>query len=311
MNDPKQIAENFVQLYRELVHREPHISVHVWLSDNSDYCDQIDRCKNCYLVFNSLQSEDCMYMYDSRWSKNCSDISYCNHSELCYDSLDLEKCYNCDHCQDCTNSNDCQYSYDLRNCNNCLGCAGLRHKNYHIFNKPYSKKEYEELTKKLLKNPGKIEKQLEKLCLEIPHVALHTQNTENCFGNYVVNSKNSYCIFKTHNLEDCMYMHDTQREKDCMDCFVGNESELAYGCTENSKIYNCNFSYWCANNIDCEYMMYSFSCKNCFGCFNLKHKEYRILNKQYTKEEYEKLLPEIKKSLREKGQYMNFLPDVM
>jgi len=309
--DQQQIAENFVQLYRKLVQAEPHISVHVWLSDNSDYCDQIDRCKNCYLVFNSLQSEDCMYAYDSRWDKDCNDISYCNNSELCHDSLDLEKCYNCDYCQDCTNSNDCQYSYDLRNCNSCFGCAGLRHKNFHIFNKPYPKEEYKTRTKHLLKNPEEIEKQLTKLKLEIPHVSLNTHNAENSFGNYTINSKNSYYTFKTHDLEDCTYMYDAQKDKDSMDCCVVNESQLAYDCIENSQIYNCNFSYWCANNIDCEYMMYSFSCKNCFGCFNFKNKRYCILNKQYTREEYEELLPKIKTSLREKGQYMNFLPDVI
>jgi hypothetical protein len=306
-----KITNDFVNQYRALVHSEPHLSVHVWLSPNSNYCDQIDRCKNCYLTFNSLESEDCMYIYDSRWDKDCDDVSYCNHCELCYDSLDLEKCYNCNFSQDCTNCNDCDYAYDLRNCNKCFGCAGLRHKEFHVFNEPHSKEEYKKRIKELLKTPEKVEKQLEKLKLEIPHVALHTHNAENSFGNYMVNSKNSYYTFKTHDLEDSMYMYDTQKDKDCMDCCVVNQSELTYDSIENSQVYNCNFSYWCAYNVDCEYMMYSFSCKNCFGCFNLKNKQYCILNKEYSKEEYERLVTEIKQNLREKGQYMNFLPDVI
>lgn len=34
-------------------------------------------------------------------------------------------------------------------------------------------------------------------------------------------------------------------------------------------------------------------CSDCFGCIGLQHKQYCILNKQYTKEEYEKLVPQI------------------
>ena len=37
---------------------------------------------------------------------------------------------------------DVYFSKDLKNCSNCFGCSNLRHKNYHIFNKQYSKEEY-------------------------------------------------------------------------------------------------------------------------------------------------------------------------
>jgi hypothetical protein len=36
-----------------------------------------------------------------------------------------------------------------------------------------------------------------------------------------------------------------------------------------------------------------FDSKNIFGCIGLRTKEFCILNKQYTKEEYEILLPKI------------------
>jgi hypothetical protein len=36
-----------------------------------------------------------------------------------------------------------------------------------------------------------------------------------------------------------------------------------------------------------------FSCNNCFGCVGLRNKQFCILNKQYTKEEYEALVPTI------------------
>jgi hypothetical protein len=45
---------------------------------------------------------------------------------------------------------------------------------------------------------------------------------------------------------------------------------------------------------------YSFNCYNCadvFGCIGLRNKKYCILNKQYTKEEYEILLPKVKQHM--------------
>ena len=37
---------------------------------------------------------------------------------------------------------DCEYSLNCYDCSHCFGCIGLRHKSYHIFNKPYAEEEY-------------------------------------------------------------------------------------------------------------------------------------------------------------------------
>ena len=42
-----------------------------------------------------------------------------------------------------------------------------------------------------------------------------------------------------------------------------------------------------------EYSMYGSSVSNIFGCVGVQNKQYCILNKQYTKEEYEALVPKI------------------
>ena len=44
---------------------------------------------------------------------------------------------------------------------------------------------------------------------------------------------------------------------------------------------------------DLNYCFWCFSSSNLFGCIGLRHKSYCILNKQYTKEEYERLVPKI------------------
>lgn len=304
---------SFFEKFKKLIDGQPHLCVHVWKSENSDYCDQLDGCKKCYLCFNNRLSQDCMYAYDSRWNKDCTDVSFCNKCELCYESLDCEKCYDCRFCQDCEGCDGCEFSYDLKSCKNCFGCVGLRHKKFWIFNEEAGEEGYFERVEKLKKGEGKgvasdtdgcevIEKKFNELKLKHPHISLYSLNSENSFGNYIVNSKNSYYVFKVHNLEDCFYMYDCQEDKDCVDCCAFNKSELCYECMENSMLYNCNFMYWCATCVDCEYMMYSFDCKDCFGCFGLRHKRYCILNEQCASaSEYSEKLAQIKKSMSEDG----------
>ena len=54
--------------------------------------------------------------------------------------------------------------------------------------------------------------------------------------------------------------------------------------------FNTHFSY---DSDECINSMFLTSClnlQNCLGCVNLRHKNYCIFNKQYSKEEYEKSL---------------------
>lgn len=49
-------------------------------------------------------------------------------------------------------------------------------------------------------------------------------------------------------------------------------------------------------------------CEYCFGCVGLKKKKYCILNKQYSKEEYEELKGKIISDMKRSGEYGKFLP---
>ena len=87
-----------------------------------------------------------------------------------------------------------------------------------------------------------------------------------------------------------------KNNKDCYDYTqFGENSELVYEsviCGKN--IYNVIGS---SRVLDGKDIAYSFFCysnnSNLFGCVGLKSNRYCILNKQYSKEEYEKLLPQI------------------
>ncbi|MEI8091811.1 MAG: hypothetical protein WCG98_06440 [bacterium] len=57
--------------------------------------------------------------------------------------------------------------------------------------------------------------------------------------------------------------------------------------------YKSAFVNLCRTNNELLYCDYCMNCQNCFGCAGLQNQSYCILNKQYTKDEYEKLVPQI------------------
>ena len=303
---------SFPKQYKTLVHASPHLSTHIYLCTNSDYSDQLNESKNAYVCFNGYGLEDCMYNFDSRWNKDCADLSYTNKCELCYECVDTEDSYNCDYLQDCERCTDCAYCFDCFGCSDCFGCVGLRKAHHHIFNKPVNKTKYKEALKEARALPdSEIRTHLETLRLDHPNNAMRIRRSENCFGDYIYDSKNAYYAFKCHELHDCMYMYDSRGMKDSVDIGMMHKSELIFDSIEATENYNCNFIYWCANCNDCEYIMYCFNCDYCFGCFNLKHKRFHILNEPYKPAEYKAKVEEIKKTLREQDNYRNFLPDII
>lgn len=308
----QDIIQNFIQLYKHLVDHSPHLAVHNFKCENSDYSDQLNESKNAYLCFNGYGIEDCYYTYDSRWNKDCADLSYSNKCELCYNLIDCDECYNCDFCQECEHLADSCWCYDCFSCQNCFGCVGIRHGEFQIFNKKYSKQDYWKKIAEIKKWPeSKIRDEIEKLRKEYPHITMKLRRSEKIFGNHIFDSKNVFYGFKLHDCEDCFYIYDSRNLRDCCDIGMMHKSELVYDSIEATENYNCNFIYWCANCRNSEYLMYCFDCEFCFGCFNLKRKKYHILNKQYKEKGYFNLVSKIKNTLRKKGDYRNFLPDIV
>ncbi|MBI5413608.1 hypothetical protein HZA42_04640 [Candidatus Peregrinibacteria bacterium] len=61
---------------------------------------------------------------------------------------------------------------------------------------------------------------------------------------------------------------------------------------------NCNFCFACTTSSDLDFCELVFNSKYCFGCIGLNHKEYYILNKPYSREDYFKRVAEIKEELK-------------
>ncbi|MFA6918141.1 MAG: hypothetical protein WC285_04930 [Candidatus Gracilibacteria bacterium] len=277
---------------------------------NSEYCNCMSQNKNCYLVFSTNRCEDCYYGTWVNDCRNCIDNLYIFNCELCYDCMHCADSYALMYSQDCRN---CKNSYFLKHCIGCMdcfACSNLRNKQYYVFNKRKTKEEYEEFMKSV--NMGsyqvvsdgkeKAAKNLHDLIVK----EFHGDNLENSVGDYLYDCKNTYMSFSCNDCEDVRYSTYVEKAKNSMDhSHWGVNTERIYECQAcGYDLFNLRFCNLCWSGCsDLTYCDHCFSAKNCFGCVGLKKHQYCILNKQYSKEEYEELVPRIIEHIKRTGEF--------
>ena len=309
-------SRSFFEQYDELLTEVPHMNLIGENNENSDYCNLVANCRNCYLVFESSNNEDCFYGYWLQKCNDCCDVSYSHDSRFCYECDNCYKSHSLLWSRNCINCVDSAFLYDCIGCKNCLFCANLRQKEYCIFNKQYTKEEYLKLVGKYLDGSYSAAQsaiqEFENFLLTQQRRFAYFVNTENCTGDYIVESKNCIDCYHAHQAEDCKYGEHVWRDsKNNMDVStVGRGAELVYeaintgiGASHDLFTIQC----WSGTS-DLIYCYECFSSENCFGCSGLRHHKYCILNKQYTKEEYEELVPRIIEHMTSSGEWGEFFP---
>ncbi len=306
-------SKGFFEQFAELMKIAPHMHKASGGNEiNSPYTNHAGNCKNCYFMFNSEYDEDCMYMRFGDHCRDCVDVTNILDSELCYECVNVEKCYDLRHSDDCKNCTSSAFLRYCRGVTNSLFCYGLEHKEYHVFNQPVGKEEFERIKKELALDTytgfQSAVKRWEEWSAQFPRRRQVIQNCENVTGDALYNSKNAFDCYNCTNLHDCRYVLNSAKVKDSYDFYAYGETELSYECVTAFKVYNAAF---CSYIIQCDYMEYSdycWGCHYCFGCSGLKGKSYCIFNKQYTKEEYFDLVARIKAQMKERGEYGEFFP---
>lgn len=313
--DPKSygrdydFSRSFFEQYDELLKTVPLPVLHTEHATltNSEYCNAVSELKNCYLLFMADRAENCAYFNSCSIAKDCFDLTFSNNNELCYDGLNLERCYRVFFSRDCVDCYDVYFSKDLVGCSNCFGCIGLRSKQYHIFNKPYTKEEYQEKIKEFdfgsSNNIKEINKQTYDLFLKFPRKNFHTIKNYDSSGDYLYNCKNVKDSFWVDTAKDVRYSQFLQaiNSAKCYDYSgFSLNAEWIYECSwVGINTSNVKFTYWNYGAHDIEYCFGCHGSGNLFGCVGVRNSEYCIFNKQYTKEEYLKLLPKIKEQMME------------
>jgi hypothetical protein len=308
----------FLEQFKELFYEVPMLSMQNddgIGSVNCQYTYDFAFSKNCYLVMCNWETENGMYSYHICQSKDIADSYYSNHCNLSYELVNSYDCYGCRFCTLCVSCHDCYLGYDLRGCSDCVLCVGLRNKRYCILNEQYSKEEYEKKKKEMqLGNRDRLNeyrKQLDEFSLRFPRRFAHIFKSPMSTGNILYNCKASRNCFYYQELEDCRYMIIGDGAKNTYDCSNTGHPDLCYEGVTPDNSYRSIGTVYCWKCNRAEYSNNCHSSSNILGCSGIRHKEYVILNKQYSKEEYVALREKIVEQMKRDGEWGEFFPVTM
>lgn len=307
----------FFEQWYELAKVVPRPTLHTGFQfdENSEYTNYAGYNKTCYMIFDSDFNWDCYYCMSVNKSRNCVNSNRLKECELCFKCVDCVKCYGLKYSQDCENCSGSAFLKNCIGCRNSFMCSNLKNKEYFVFNKKYDKATFEKLMVSLSKHSElkKYFNDWEKFKLQFPQKYMHGIQNENVTGDYLVYSKNAEECFDSMELWDCRYFTRCfGSTKDCMDCDeCGDGVELLYNCAHSGyNIQNMRCCQFCfSESHDLDYCFYCNFSQHCFGSVSLIRKKYCILNKQYSKEEYEKLVPRIIAHMKSTGEWGEFFPE--
>ena len=305
--DPKDYAMDydfsrpFFTQYRELVQKIPHIAIvndDGIASTNCEYTHDVWFSKNCYMLFSAWRVENALYSFLVTAGKDIVDcLNILDPNERIYECTSCEKCYQLTHSQFCISCVNSRFLYDCRTCSDCFMCTGLRNKRYCIKNTQYSKEEYEKIVAEYRLDTfaglERAQKEHDAFLLLYPRRYAYITQSFNCVGDVITNSKNVKNAFDMHNAENCRYYDYGASPKDCYDITMSGELSECYECIVGDHSSRNLFGIFSVKSQDIRYCQHCHSSKHLFGCSQIRNSEYCILNKQYTKEEYKKIMVQI------------------
>lgn len=300
----------FIQ-YQELLARVPLANLGNTNMVNSDYSNHSLDCRNCFLLYASMGGENISYSTGAIKVKDSMDLYKVSKSEQCYEDVLCEGIFNTHFSYD---SNECINSVFLTSCLNlqdCLGCVNLRHKTHCIFNKEYSKEEYNKIRDSYdlgsYQGLEQFKKEYASFLKKQFRRYAFIYKSVNVTGDNIMHSKNARMVFDVFGeLENCKYVcHIGPGIKESYDGYgVGARAEFLYeGVDTGGEGSRQLFSVLNHSCLETHYTYMCYSSKFLFGCIGVRNHDYAILNKKYTKEEYEKILPKI-------IEHMNAMPYV-
>ena len=142
------------QLFKNITEKAIHRYAHIKNCVNSSG-DFIENTKNCFRCYGLVGAENVKDSFLSMsLAKDSQGLIYTGRAEECYEIVHGGKgisksafCFRCGN-----SSIDLFYCENCKNCSNCFGCVGLEKNKYCIFNKQYTKEEYEVLICKIKKH---------------------------------------------------------------------------------------------------------------------------------------------------------------
>ncbi len=297
----KPFFEQFHELYKNI----PLINLSVTNMVNCEYCNVAEGDKGCFMTTASNNNEDCLYGNRLSNNTNCVDSYILTKVNSSYETINCSNSYKIYYSNNSVECSDSYFLFDCQNCIDCIGCINLKNKSYCILNQQYSREEYKEIKNKLNLNSHSGIQEFSKIFDDFKLKNFHKYSNVfkcvNSTGDNIENSKNVINGYDIYDAEDCKNVTwggYGMRDSYCSGPGVGIQSELIYDSFDTALgVSQCYFTSVAYHSLDIQYSINCHNSSHLFGCIGLRKKEYCILNKQYTKSEYEELLPKIKQHM--------------
>lgn len=304
-------SKPFFEQFADLQKIVPRLALQNQLSENSEYTNHAKANKNCYMCMDIAECEDCYYCTNFvPHCKNCVDCVAIQNCELCYDCTNTKKSYSSFGLLDSQGCSDSAFLYECIGCEKCILCTNLRHKKYFIRNRQATAEEYKKLRDELTshKNYQNYREEFLKLVEQAPHKYCTLKNCENVIGDHVENAKNAHHVFYGYGSKDVKFIYDFGEMKDCYDLTEPWKGELQYETHACNDGYNLKFVSIAWDNSYLTYCDLCFNSHYLFGCIGMHNRRHYILNKQYEKSDYDKLVPKIIEHMKKTKEWGEFFP---
>jgi len=308
-NHDMNFFDNYKKLY--LQSKKPAV-FHFWDTNNSEFSDQIVDSSNCYLSFVVIKDcEDIFYSFSVKGGSSnvFNSLMVWNNCQYVYFSNAVLESFNIFYSRFVNNSSNIWLSTNMTWCHECILCSDLDNCSYYIENKKYEKEEYLKKKAEILSD----KKMFLDRCISLSKAStnahpwsnnvswvynIESNNLENAYFNYQLDTGRNTILVWWQWLGENIYdtFTSTPPENDIYGCFsVWFWSDYYCSC-HIPRSHNIYYSYF----LD--------SCSFCIWCIWLKNKSYCILNKQYSKEEWEVLADKIFSQMDQDGTLWKFFP---
>ncbi len=302
-------SKPFFEQFEQLLKNTPLLALHMTNSETSKFCNYVWDMNKCYMVWWGWACDNVLYSSKALNSENCVD---------CLDIVECRNCYNCVNCENvtggfycrsCYNSSNIYFSTNLTNCEECIGCYNLQNKKYCINNKQYSKDEYFKLKEEILKQHLSSQ-DFSNLPKDYIEKAYNVLNCEQSRWDNLKDCKQAVYVFNSSNIQNWKFLENGKDAQDIYDWYgYWYNQSLGYQFIDTwVDGYKQFFTVVCHNSAEVYYSFLVYGSKNIFGSVWIKNWQYYILNKKYSREEYEIMKNKIIEHMKKTWEWWQFFP---
>lgn len=303
----------FFEQMQELRIIVPRLSLNSPESENSEYTNQSQRNKDCYMLVSCGDNQHVFYSMWSHYGKDMMDVYMAFESQRCYEVVGVNNSYNVRWSKTCDNCTDCYFCFDCRGCSDCFMSTNLRNKRYIWKNEQLTEAEYKRRFLGINLRSFNATEALKRESCDQWQQAIHRfadqRKCEDSSGDDLFSVENVRDSFHVGKSVDCAYCQDCIEMKDSYDCTeVAIDFELNYEVHGAAAIYGCTVLNLCSSLQFSAYCDSCFNADHLFGCVGIKRAHHCILNKQYTNDEYDRLTQKIIAHMKETREWGEYFP---